>query len=274
LVLEKKKTPSFSFIFKFLFEGRRWRHKSVVAFFVLLFFVVNKDDNNKLTVVPKFSSPTNLLHFILCSLHRQSLKREGIRGRAKVVVKRKRLKQKGKSEKAEAWTKSERAKQELEGELPPFLWFSFVVFLCVLSTLCLRKRKRRQCAIVFFCGVITKKGNCSLLSLPFSLCLRRKRWWQCAIVFFCGVVVWGVVALYVWETCYCLLLWWCFSKKGDDNLLPSLSSLVMLKWRRLLPSSLLKKKNMTIMCCRLFLWCCCSEEGDDNKLWSLLCAQC
>ncbi len=40
------------------------------------------------------------------------------------------------NKRVEAGAKSERAKHEFEGKLPPFSWFSFVNFLCVLSSLC------------------------------------------------------------------------------------------------------------------------------------------
>ncbi len=63
-------------------------------------------------------------------------------------AKRKHLKRKCKSKKVEAGVKSERAKRELEGKLLPFSWILFVVFLCVLSSLCLRRRRRRQCAVI------------------------------------------------------------------------------------------------------------------------------
>jgi hypothetical protein len=69
---------------------------------------------------------------------------------------KKHLKWKGRSRRAEAGAKNEKVERELEGKLPPFSFF-FVVFLCVLFSLCFRRKKQRQCTIVFFCGVTAKK---------------------------------------------------------------------------------------------------------------------
>jgi hypothetical protein len=61
-----------------------------------------------------------------------------------------------------------------------------------------------------------------------SLCLRR-RGWQCAIVFFCD----GVAKKKKMIThCHCLLLWCYWNKEGDDNKLPSPSSLCLRRRRR------------------------------------------
>jgi hypothetical protein len=46
------------------------------------------------------------------------------------------MKRKCKNEKAEARTKSEKAKRELEGKLPPFFCFFFLMFSCVFYLLC------------------------------------------------------------------------------------------------------------------------------------------
>ncbi len=72
-LLEKKtlkKTPSSSsFIFLFLFETKKAITQACFCLLFLLFFVYEQGNNNKFVIVPKFSPPTFLLHFIVCSLH-------------------------------------------------------------------------------------------------------------------------------------------------------------------------------------------------------------
>jgi hypothetical protein len=87
----------------------------------------------------------------------------------------------------EVGAKSEKVEQELEGKLPPFSWFCFLLFSYVFY---------------FFC-VWKEEDNGNVLSSSFIVVLqRRRRRWQCAIIFF---------------------LWWCLSEKGINNflLLPS-----------------------------------------------------
>jgi hypothetical protein len=60
------------------------------------------------------------------------------------------MKRKCKNGKAEMRTKSEKVEQELESKLPPFFLFFFSCFLVCLSSLCLRKRKKRQHRDLFF----------------------------------------------------------------------------------------------------------------------------
>jgi hypothetical protein len=61
------------------------------------------------------------------------------------------MKRKCKNGKAEARTKSEKADGSLKVSSLPSFGFFKIVFLCVLSSLCLRKRKKRQhCDLLFF----------------------------------------------------------------------------------------------------------------------------
>jgi hypothetical protein len=70
------------------------------------------------------------------------LKWEGRRGNQKKALEMEGQKQEGKNKRAEVGAKNERVERELEGKFLPFSWFSFVVFLRVFSSLCLRRRKR------------------------------------------------------------------------------------------------------------------------------------
>ncbi len=100
-------------------------------------------------VVPKFSPPTYLPPFILCSFHHQSLgeleaggekkkgrtrsqKYEDRSGNQEKTLEIKGQKQEGRSERAKV---SERAEQELEGKLLSFSWF-FFWFSCVFFLSC------------------------------------------------------------------------------------------------------------------------------------------
>ncbi len=55
--------------------------------------------------------------------------------------KRKHLKQKGKSRRVGMGAQSERVEVKLEGKSLPFSWFFFVVFLRVLFSLYLKRRR-------------------------------------------------------------------------------------------------------------------------------------
>jgi hypothetical protein len=92
------------------------------------------------------------------------------------------LKQKCKSRKAEVGAKNERAKQELEGMLPPFSWFFFVVvFLCVLIFLCLRKTNY-HCLLL--CIWAEEEEN-NVVAF-FFMSEKKMTVWQHTVVFFCG----------------------------------------------------------------------------------------
>ncbi len=75
--------------------------------------------------------------------------------------------------KVEVKAKSERVERELEGKLPPFSWFFFVVFLCVLFFFVFEKNKTMTMHRCLFLWCYWNKK--SKLSSPFSLYLRRRK---------------------------------------------------------------------------------------------------
>jgi hypothetical protein len=121
--------------------------------------------------------PTYLNSFCIHSIVRawENLKREGKRGKvelsaisgraklrakskkAELIARKKRLKWTGKSRKVELRAKSEKADRELEGKLFPFSGFFVVVFLHVLSSLCLRRKRRWHCVTTFLSMFEKKK---------------------------------------------------------------------------------------------------------------------
>jgi hypothetical protein len=78
----------------------------------------------------------------LCSLHHQSSKELEVGGE-KWQPKKRTWNEKAETGGQKVRPKSESAEWELESKLHPFYWLFLVVFLHVLSSLCLRRKRRR-----------------------------------------------------------------------------------------------------------------------------------
>jgi len=145
------------------------------------------------------------------------------------------LKHKCKRRKVEAGAKSEKVEWELEGKLPPFSTYFFfsMVFFSLCFIFLLLENKKMSGESVWNRSAKTRgqkwepkvkgeNGNLkvsSLTSLGFFFC--------CFLVCF---------VFFVFEKkktkamCRRFLLWWCSSKESSGNLLPSPSSLVVLRF--------------------------------------------